>query len=262
MVKFFFAGIDSGSCTTKAVVMKFNGDILGSAMRRTGTDFAASAEAVLREATEAAKIESGTIRKIVSTGYGRKNISNVTEWKTEIACHSKACYKAFKRALTVVDIGGQDSKIIRVDSNGQRLDFKMNRKCAAGTGAFLEETANRLEVPLSQFSDLAKKATKPVELGSFCTVFAATDILAHIRAGEKIENLVSGLFLSVIKRILEMDPLEGEIALTGGVVANNPFFAEMFEHRLGRKVLVPPMPQFAGAIGAALFAIESSSIGS
>lgn len=132
----------------------------------------------------------------------------------------------------------------------------MNRKCAAGTGAFLEEIANRLKIPIGDLNDLAEKASKEVQLGSFCTVFTATEILAKIRVGVKVENLVKGIFGAVIKRALEMDPLEGSIVMSGGVVAHNPFFKEMFSKKLGREVFVPPLPQLTGAFGAALYALE------
>jgi predicted CoA-substrate-specific enzyme activase len=130
----------------------------------------------------------------------------------------------------------------------------MNRKCAAGTGAFLEEIASRLNLPVSDLDGLARQSTGEVTLGSFCTVFTQTEILAKIRGGAKVQDIVKGAFRSVIKRIVEMDPLEGEVVLTGGVVAHNPVIVDMFSEQLGRAVLVPPEPQLTGALGAALYA--------
>jgi activator of 2-hydroxyglutaryl-CoA dehydratase len=132
----------------------------------------------------------------------------------------------------------------------------MNRKCAAGTGAFLEEIAYRLKIPIEELNELAEKAEREVHLGSYCTVFTATELLAKIREGVEARDLVRGVFGSVLKRALEMDPLEGKIAMSGGVVAHNPFLVEMFGRKLEREIFIPPLPQYTGALGAALFALD------
>jgi predicted CoA-substrate-specific enzyme activase len=139
---------------------------------------------------------------------------------------------------------------------GDRHGFKMNRKCAAGTGAFLEEIAAQLDTPLSALNDLARAASGTVELGSFCTVFAKTELLKLIARGTPVPEIVKAAFRSVTQRILEMDPLQGQVVLTGGVVAHNPVFVEMMSDALGRRVLVPEQPQYTGAFGAALMARE------
>ena len=159
-------------------------------------------------------------------------------------------------AMTIIDIGGQDNKIIKVDEKGRRLNFKMNRKCAAGTGAFLEEMAMRLDIPLEEMDSLARQSEDMVELGSYCTVFSGTEVLEKIRQGKKVPAIVKGLFYSVIKRILEMDSLTDKVAMTGGVVAHNPYLVQMVEEKTGKKILVPEFPQLTGAVGAALFAID------
>jgi predicted CoA-substrate-specific enzyme activase len=159
-------------------------------------------------------------------------------------------------AATIIDIGGQDNKIIKIDNRGKRINFRMNRKCAAGTGAFLEEMSARLDIPLEEMNDLAMLSTEMVELGSYCTVFSATEVLARIREGKKPPDIVKGLFLSMVKRVMEMDSFTDKVVMTGGVVAHNPFLVKMFEEILGREVLVPQYPQFTGAVGAALFAIK------
>ena len=135
--------------------------------------------------------------------------------------------------------------------------FKMNRKCAAGTGSFLEEIALRLDLPVEKLNGLAESSTSEVSLGSFCTVFAATEILAKIRAGQKVEDIVKGAFRSVVKRISEMDVVQADLVMTGGVIAHNPYLAKLVEESFGCPVYVPPEPQFAGALGAALFARDS-----
>jgi predicted CoA-substrate-specific enzyme activase len=157
-----------------------------------------------------------------------------------------------------VDIGGQDNKIIHLNEHGKRIGFKFNRKCAAGTGAFLEEIANLLNIGLDELNGVAEKAESSVKLGSFCTVFTKTEILTNFKKGDRVPDIVAGAFESVVRRIIEMDPLSGDIVLTGGVVAHNPFIVGIFERVLGKSVKVPPMPQFTGAIGAALFALEEN----
>jgi predicted CoA-substrate-specific enzyme activase len=156
--------------------------------------------------------------------------------------------------MTVIDIGGQDNKVIRLGDDGRRLDFKMNRKCAAGTGAFVEEIALRLDLPLSEMESLAASTDRAVRLSSFCTVFAKTEILSHLRQGVPVAEIVRGAFQSVIQRVVEMDPLTGTVVLTGGVVAHNPTVAQLLGQQLGRDVIVPPDPQQTGALGAALIA--------
>jgi activator of 2-hydroxyglutaryl-CoA dehydratase len=137
----------------------------------------------------------------------------------------------------------------------------MNRKCAAGTGAFLEEIAYRLDLPLAELNGLAERSTQEAELGSFCTVFAATEVLEKIRSGVKVEDIVKGAFRSVVKRILEMGTIDGALVLTGGVVAHNPLLATLLGESFGKEPLVPPDPQYAGAFGAALFALEKNEKG-
>ena len=159
--------------------------------------------------------------------------------------------------MTIIDIGGQDNKIIKLDKDGHRLNFKMNRKCAAGTGAFLEEMSMRLDIPLEEMDGLARKSKNMVELGSYCTVFSATEVLENIRHGKNINDIVKGVFFSVIRRVLEMDALTENVVMTGGVVAHNPYLVKMAEEMISRKILVPEHPQLTGAIGAALYALNS-----
>ena len=134
----------------------------------------------------------------------------------------------------------------------------MNRKCAAGTGAFLEEMATRLDIPLESFDTLARQSEHVVELGSFCTVFSATEVLEKIRQGKKVPDIVKGIFLSVIKRVMEMDSLSEHLVMPGGVVAHHPYLVQMTETLIGRPVWVPEYPQLTGALGAALYAMETA----
>lgn len=252
----YFIGIDVGASTTKAVIINKKKEIIGCAVTNSGADFKAAAESAFKKAEERAgkKVLKESIA--LSTGYGRRNVAFAGTTKTEISCHARGSFFHYPHAHTLIDIGGQDSKVIKVDGQGKRTGFKMNRKCAAGTGAFLEEIANRLQIKIGKLNELAKKSEKEIEIGSYCTVFTATEILTRIREGVEVKDLIRGIFGSVIKRAFEMDPLAGNIVMTGGVVAYNPFLVRMFEEKLQRKVFVPPLPQLTGAFGAALYALE------
>jgi len=254
-----FCGIDIGASAAKLVLIEPDGRIAAKAVRRSGVDYAQTAEDCLLEALEAAGLERADVAGAFSTGYGRDNVGWVDGKMTEIACHGRGAYFHLRRAMTIIDIGAQDSKVIHLDREGHRTGFKMNRKCAAGTGSFLEEIALRLDLPVGELNGLAEASTKEISLGSFCTVFAATEILEKIRAGHKVEDIVKGAFRSVVKRIAEMDLIQADLVMTGGVIAHNPYLATLVEESFGRPVYVPPEPQFAGALGAALFAKDNRS---
>jgi predicted CoA-substrate-specific enzyme activase len=248
-----FCGVDVGASATKQVLLDGSGQVRGRAVLPSGVDYQATARAALTAALSQAGLPGDApLRRTVATGYGRHNVSFADQALTEIHCHAAGCYHAFRRAITVVDIGGQDNKVIHLDSDGRRVDFRMNRKCAAGTGAFIEEIALRLSIPLEEIERLAGSAGQAVRLSSFCTVFAKTEILSHLRAGVPVAQLARGALLAVVQRVVEMDPLAGEVVLTGGVVAHNPTLAVLLGERIGREVLVAPHPQFTGAHGAAL----------
>jgi predicted CoA-substrate-specific enzyme activase len=266
----YSAGLDSGTSTTKAVVIDEKKGIVGRFVRKSGANLLESAEIALEEALRQAGLRRNDVDYIVATGFGRRSISFAQESKTEISCHARGCHYYFPEEITVIDIGGQDNKVVKLDAQGRKTSFKMNRKCAAGTGAFLEEMAYKLDIPLDDLEALARKSSKGTELGSFCTVFSATEVLDRIRGGvsatevldrirggEQLEDIVRGLFNSVAKRILEMDTLTGRVIMSGGVVAHNPIVAEIISERARKKVEIAPHPQEMGAFGAALFAAES-----
>lgn len=251
-----FIGLDIGASRTKVAVLDAEGSLIGHAVKKSGTDFSMTAAACLDLSLEMAGATRSQVARAVSTGYGRANVSFVTEIsKTEIGCLAKGCSHYFSGGLSIIDIGGQDNKIIKLDSAGRRSSFKMNRKCAAGTGAFLEEMAGRLDLPLEEMNDLARQSVEMVKLGSFCTVFSGTEVLESIRNGKKVTDIVKGIFYSVIKRVLEMDSLTDRVVMTGGVVAHNPYIVRMAEEMIGRPVTLPQFPQLTGAIGAALYAL-------
>jgi predicted CoA-substrate-specific enzyme activase len=254
-----YAGIDVGSGYTKAVLLDESGTVRGRGLTHSGADFAAAAARARDEALAAAGVGIGAtgdaITAGVATGYGRTNVAFADASRTEIDCHARGAYHHFGKAMTVVDIGGQDNKVIRVDDAGRRIDFTMNRKCAAGTGSFLEEIAFWLKIPLEDFSGLADRSTDPsVTLGSYCTVFAKTEILARIREGVKPEDLARAAIESVARRVLESRLITGMVVLTGGVVAHVPRLRQILADVLHTHVEVPPDPQHTGALGAALAA--------
>jgi predicted CoA-substrate-specific enzyme activase len=252
-----FVGADVGSSRTKVAVMDSGKQLLGYAIKKSGIDFTATVQECLQRSLKMAGVPPADVVNAVSTGYGRKNVPFATGTKTEIGCHGSGCYLYFPQTITIIDIGGQDNKVIKLDEKGRRTSFKMNRKCAAGTGAFLEEMSARLDVPLEEMDGLAARSKNMVKLGSFCTVFSATEVLENIRNGKKIEDIVKGVFFSVIRRVVEMDSMTENVVMTGGVVAHNPYLIKMAEEMTGRKILVPEHPQLTGAIGAALYAMDA-----
>lgn len=256
-----FAGIDVGSSFTKVVLLDQTKNIFGNDIRFSGTDLRLTAEQGLQAALEDIN-QFSRIKGIVTTGYGRKNVQLENQQIssiTEISCNAKASQFYYpNRALSIVDIGGQDTKVIKT-RDGKRTGFKMNRKCAAGTGTFLEELALKLRVQPTELDKLARRSTNPKSISSYCTVFAATEILSRIREGDSVEDMVRGAFHSVVKRVIEIDVLDNEVILTGGVVAHTPTIIEIFEQELNKSVTVPPSPQLFVALGAALYALEEAT---
>ena len=187
-----FAGADVGSSRTKIALLNRDKKLLGYAVKKSGTSFTDTAEACLSEAIDMAGCSRNDVKNAVSTGYGRKNVAFAKDSKTEIACHAMGCYHYFPRAISIIDIGGQDNKIIKLDEQGRRTNFLMNRKCAAGTGAFLEEMALRLDIPLAEMNGQAEKAMGIVKLGSYCTVFSGTEVLESIRNGKNVFPIIRG----------------------------------------------------------------------
>lgn len=251
----YYAGVDVGSWSTKAVIVDGDGKVVGRHLLRSGADFGKAAEAVFEKAVAEAGIKREDVARVVSTGYGRKNVPFADAERTEITCHGTGAFHHVPEAITIVDIGGQDNKVIKVDKDGRNAQFTLNRKCAAGTGAFLEEMALRLNVKLEDLNGLAARKKKRIRLGSFCTVFTGTEILKLIQQGEKVEDIAWGLYLSVALRVSEMAPLEGKVVLTGGVIAHNPILRDIFMEEFGIECIIPPEPQYIGALGAALIAL-------
>ena len=251
-----YCGVDVGASATKLVLLDRDREVRGRSIRRSGVDYAATARACLAEALDEARRRGrpGPAHRVHRLRAAQRRLRRRRPHR-DLTATASAATTTFPRAITIIDIGGQDNKIIRLDESGRRVDFKMNRKCAAGTGAFLEEIALRLDVELDELERLASST----ERGG-----AAEQLLHRLRLdrdplppppGEPLAGLVRGAFASVVSRVAEMDPLDGEVVLTGGVVAHNPTIAEIFAEKLGGEVKVPPHPQFTGALGAALTAL-------
>ncbi|MFW9819612.1 MAG: acyl-CoA dehydratase activase [Candidatus Thorarchaeota archaeon] len=256
----YFVGIDVGTSYTKSVLIDDKKEILSSFVKRTGTSIEDSSKIAFKKIISDASISKNDIKSILATGYGKNKVSFADNTKTEISCHAKGAFHYFPKRITVIDIGGQDTKVIKLDEQGKIIRFKMNRKCAAGTGAFIEEIAYRLDIPLQDLNNLAVNSTLDIPLASFCTVFAKTEILTRIKEGERVEDLIRSAFGSVIKRIIEMTEIEGNVVLTGGVIAYNSIIGEILKAELKADILIPPYPQLIGALGAALFSLETYDI--
>ncbi|MFQ5568945.1 MAG: acyl-CoA dehydratase activase [Rhodothermales bacterium] len=250
-------GLDVGSTTTKVVVMNPEGQVLGQAVQNTGGYFEDRAQAALEQALASAGCSRTQVRLITATGYGRLRVPDAHQTLTELSCHARGAYFLVPRKMTVIDIGGQDNKFLSVDAQGRRGRSKMNRKCAAGTGAFIENAARQLGISCSELQAFAEAADAPVEIGSFCTVFAGTEIIEHLRKGSTKENIARGVLRAVALRVFEMGRWSGEIVMTGGVAEHFPLVAEELKTLSGCPVTIPPHPQTAGALGAALYALDA-----
>jgi predicted CoA-substrate-specific enzyme activase len=249
--KQYFAGVDIGSTMTKAVIM--NGGILASVIGPTGPEHRKLANRVMEEALKKAGLSFDEITYVVATGYGRVNVPFADKQITEISCHARGVGYLLPEARTVIDIGGQDSKAIKLNE-GRAVDFVMNDKCAAGSGRFLEVTAESLGVKLEDMGKLSLEAKGRAEISNICTVFAAQEVVAQLAAGTPLADIIAGLHEAIATRIYGMArrlKIEREVAVTGGG-AKNIGLVKALEAKLGYPVLLPPEPLLTGAIGAAL----------
>ena len=248
----YYTGIDIGSTATKVVVLSDEA-LVDSFVIPTGWSSREAADQVAARLAEAGH-PVGQDMRVIATGYGRISVDFAAKSVTEITCHGKGAYALMGRDCTVVDIGGQDTKVITVE-NGMPASFLMNDKCSAGTGKFLEIMANRLGVGLGEMFDLAAKG-KPLAISSMCTVFAESEVISQIGAGEQREDIAAGVVDSVVSKVAGLclrHTLKGDVILTGGL-CDCPYVLE----KLGEKLKVPvtssPMGRYAGALGAALIA--------
>ncbi|MGQ9498116.1 MAG: acyl-CoA dehydratase activase [Desulfotomaculales bacterium] len=255
-----FAGIDVGSLSAEAVLVR-NGTMLAYSILPTGANSRGAAERALEEALNKAGLGRDDVAAAVATGYGRINVPFATRRITEISCHARGVAHLFPDSRTIIDIGGQDSKVIRTGPAGKVLDFAMNDKCAAGTGRFLEVMARALELELGELGKLALEAGQAAVISSMCTVFAESEVVSLIAQGVPRDQIARGLCNAIAERIVNLVHrvgLERQLVMTGGV-AKNAGVVRAIEDKLGKRLLVPPEPQITGALGAALLAEEAAS---
>lgn len=250
------AGIDVGSVAAKAVVFDAEAKaVCGGAVLPTGWNTREAGQAALDAACREAQTQPEQLSQIVGTGYGRIALPFAHKTVTEITCHARGAAWLYPGAGVVLDIGGQDSKAISLDSDGAVRDFVMNDKCAAGTGRFLQVLSGILGLPLEELGQAAARGT-PVPISSMCAVFAETEIVGLLAQGAKPEDLAAGVLASIARR---MRALAKRISFSGicvfsGGLAVSPAFQTFLSRELDMPVTVPERPQLVGALGAALIA--------
>lgn len=250
----YYAGIDSGSTSTELVILDENKNIIRTVMVRTGANAGAGAEKALAQSG----IAKSDIRAVTATGYGRRNIAFADSSVTEITCHAKGAKHLFPQAEAIIDIGGQDSKVITLDADGNVSNFVMNDKCAAGTGRFLENMAKVLEIDMDTMANSGLKYKNDLTISSMCTVFAESEVVSLIAENHPIADIIHGLNKSVAqktKALARSAAKSDKIVMTGGVANNRGVVTEL-EKQLNTRLLIPEKPEFCGALGAALIALE------
>ena len=241
---------------TKAVIL--NQGIISSIIGPTGPEQRRLANKVMEEALKRADISLQEITYIVSTGYGRINVPFADKQFTEITCHVKGIVSLFPKAKTIIDVGGQDIKAIKVGTNGKTIDFVMNDKCAAGSGRFIEVIADTLGVPLDKVGDLSLGSKNPAKISSICTIWAQQEVAASLAQGIPVSDLLAGVHQSLAERISTMVnrlKVEEAVIVTGGGGKNKGLLKALSE-QLGHEILVPEEPLITGALGAALMGKE------
>ena len=254
----YAAGVDVGSTQTKAVIINENRQIISRSLIDTGANVVLAAENAYAEALKARNLDEREVEYIVGTGYGRYKVTFGDTQITEISCHGRGAVHMFPSTRTVVDMGGQDTKAIRVSPTGEILDFCMNDKCAAGTGRFLGAAATALEIPLGELGQVALRAEKAVKISTTCTVFAESEVVSWLGKGKKIEDILLGVHQSIVSRslgLMRRVGIEPEVTFTGGVTRNIGVVTVLNE-MLGFPVNVGEESHYMGALGAALFAMD------
>ena len=256
----YVMGIDSGSTSTNAVIMDQDRKIKAFSVVRTGAKSGVSADRALHEVLEKAGLAREDISWIVSTGYGRVSIEFADENVTEISCHGKGAHYFNPAIRTILDIGGQDSKAIRLNENGEVKDFVMTDKCAAGPGRFLEMIARTLEVSLDELGAIALTSKEKIEITSMCSVFAESEVISLIANNKEKADIADGVCHAIANKasgLLRRVGMEPEFMMTGGV-AKNPGVVRAVEEKIGSKLYICEEPEIVGAAGAALYALEKT----
>jgi len=254
----FAAGVDVGSTQTKAVILNEEKEIVGRALIDTGANVTRAAEEAFLAALEDGKLREEEVEYVVGTGYGRYRVTFGNTQVTEISCHGRGAVHMFPATRAVIDMGGQDTKAIRVNPEGEIVDFCMNDKCAAGTGRFLGAASSALNIPLNELGPTALRAERTVRISTTCTVFAESEVLSWLGKGKKIEDILLGVHQSIAARsigLLRRVGVEQEVTFTGGV-ARNVGMVKVLETGLGFPINVSEESHFMGALGASLFALD------
>jgi predicted CoA-substrate-specific enzyme activase len=250
--------VDVGSTQTKAIIIDGEGRIAGRALIDTGANVVVAAERAFQAALADAGREEQEVACVAGTGYGRYKVTFGDLQVTEISCHGRGAAHMFPRTRTVVDMGGQDTKAIKVGPRGDIVDFCMNDKCAAGTGRFLGAAAAALEIPLDELGATALRGDKPVAISTTCTVFAESEVLSWLSRGKRIEDILAGVHRSIVARsvgLMRRVGIDSEVTFTGGVSKNEGVRSALIE-ALGMPINVSADSHFMGALGAALFAMD------
>ncbi len=256
------AGCDVGSLTAKAVIME-GGRVLADAVVRSGPSPEESAARAITGALERAGMAMDRVRYCVGTGYGRKRVSFAQATESEIACHARGALWQAPSARTVIDIGGQDAKAIRVDSSGNVVRYAYNDKCASGTGRFLEIIADALDLRLEDLGDVASRSSERLTLSNQCVIFAETEIISLVNEGKETADIIRALHHAVARRAVSLARgigIEDDVVMTGGVALNRGMFEALGE-ALGTALVKVDRPQLNGALGAALFAMDAAGGG-
>ncbi len=258
-----FLGVDVGSLTTKALLIDEEERVVSYHIMKTGANSREASLKVFERVLKEAGVNKAEVAFTVATGYGRAIVPYANTTVTEISCHARGAFKQYPKVRTVIDVGGQDSKVIKVGEGGRVLNFVMNEKCAAGTGRFLEVMAQALEVGLEDLGRLSLKSKVKVHISSTCTVFAESEVVGLIAKGLPKEDIIAGIHEAMASRIYSLAMnigVEDDVVMTGGV-AKNIGFVKALEEKLGRSVIIPEEPQIVGALGAALIAKEKAKGG-
>jgi predicted CoA-substrate-specific enzyme activase len=252
------AGIDVGSTQTKAVIVDQSRAIVARSLMATGANVARAAEQAFVAACRVGGLPLEAIGYVIGTGYGRYKVTSGDAQVTEITCHARGAHFIFPATRTVIDMGGQDTKAIKVGPDGSVIDFAMNDKCAAGTGRFLTAAADVIGVGLDEIGPLSLQATTPVRLTSVCTVFVESDIMSYLAQRKTIEDILGGVHKAIATRTMALVRrvgVEDQVTFTGGV-SRNVGMVKALGEALGRPLNVCADGHFMGALGAALFAVE------
>lgn len=254
-------GLDIGSTATKCVVLEDGRDMAAKAVIPVGAG-TTGPDRAFAAALAACGAAAADLGRVCATGYGRNSYPGADMEKSEMSCHARGAARLIPGVRTLIDIGGQDVKVLRLSPEGGLLDFVMNDKCAAGTGRFLDVMARVLEVDVAELAELDARSTRRVDISSTCTVFAESEVISRLAAKDDVRDIAAGIHRSVSSRAAGLARrlgVEPQVGMTGGVACNAGVVRALGAH-LGVPVATSPLGQFAGALGAAIYAYEEQQI--